>query len=74
MRARSIAGVGNGCPDLLVGWRGRTYLLEVKTGNAKLTAAEEQWRDTWPGHYAVVRTPEDAVFAVLWASGELGTL
>jgi len=70
MRARSIAVVGNGFPDLLVRWRGRTYLLEVKTGNARLTAAEEQWRETWPGHYAIVRTPDEAVLAVLSESGQ----
>lgn len=30
---QSLAAVGDGCPDLLVGFRGKTYLIEVKDGD-----------------------------------------
>ena len=30
---QSLAAVGNGCPDLLVGYRNRLFLLELKDGS-----------------------------------------
>lgn len=51
--------VGQGCPDLLVGYGGTNYLLEVKDGNKppsqrKLTPDEHAWHDEWRGHVTVV--------------------
>jgi hypothetical protein len=45
---QSLAMVGDGCPDLLVAFRGVWYLLEVKDGSKppshrKLTPAEQMW-------------------------------
>ena len=45
---QSLASVGDGCPDLLVAFRGTWYVLEVKDGSLppirrKLTPAEEMW-------------------------------
>lgn len=45
---QSLAAVGDGCPDLLVIYRGRVYLLEVKDGAKRpsarrLTEAELAW-------------------------------
>ena len=40
---QSVADVGNGCPDLIVAYHGRLFLLEVKAGDGKLTAAESDW-------------------------------
>lgn len=71
MQVQSLASVGAGVPDLLVGWRGRNYLLECKTercdgGRGRgLTAAEQQWHETWPGQVAVVSTPDEAVIAIV---------
>ena len=53
-----------GCPDLLVGYRGRNFLFEVKEGNAKLTEAEREWHTTWRGEVQVVRTPLEALRAI----------
>ena len=67
-----LSGVGNGCPDLAVGLRGVTYLLEVKDGSKcpskrRLTAGEQQWHEKWRGHVAVVNSVDDALDAVgLW--------
>lgn len=57
-------GLGMGFADLVVGRAGQTYLLEVKTKTGKLTKEESEFALTWPGHYAVVRTDEDALLAV----------
>lgn len=57
--------VAAGFPDLVVGFRGRTMLLELKTGNEKLSVAEEKWHAKWSGHVAIVRTPEQAQIAVV---------
>jgi hypothetical protein len=58
--------VGGGCPDLVVGYRAVTYLLEVKPlGKAtRLTNAERLWFEEWRGHAAIVTTPEDALRAI----------
>lgn len=64
--------VGQGYPDLTVGYRGKTYLIEVKdpskpTADQRLTPAQEVWHGAWRGHAAVVRTVEEAL-AVIGAS------
>ena len=70
MTVESLAAVGKGCPDLVVGWRGITCLLEVKDGaktpgNRPLTVAQQEWHARWGGQLAVVTTPEEAVDAVI---------
>lgn len=56
-----------GLPDLLVGFRGDTYLLEVKTAKGKLTKAQIEFGAAWQGKPVhVVRSVEDAL-AVLHA-------
>lgn len=51
-----------GGPDLLVGFRRRTYLIEVKGAKGKLTTAQETWHDAWRGgSVSIVRTPDEAL-------------
>jgi hypothetical protein len=62
---QSIASVGKGCPDLLVGKDGWTVPVEVKDGSKppsarKLTPDEEIWRTNWQGSYALIESPEQA--------------
>lgn len=59
------SSVGAGFPDLVVGWRGCNMLLECKTGSAKLSGDEAAFQMKWAGQLTVVRTPEDAVVAVM---------
>lgn len=70
---QSIATVGNGCPDLVVGWAGANYLIECKSERArakktgKIMRADEQhenWQDTWRGQVATVYTPHEALQAI----------
>lgn len=66
---RSLASVGKGCPDLVVGYGGVNVLLEVKDGKKppsaqKLTPDEETFVREWRGRVVVVTSVEDAVRVV----------
>ena len=50
--------------DLLVGFRGKNYLLEVKQSKAKTTPAQDRFFESWTGQHKIVRTPEEALKAV----------
>ena len=60
-----LSMVGGGCPDLAAGFRGKTFLLETKTGKGKLNKKQQDWHAKWAGHVAIVRTPEEAQLAVI---------
>jgi hypothetical protein len=69
---RSMAGVGDGFPDLLCAFRGVLVLLEVKDGSLppserKVTAKETEFLAAWPSSY-VVTSPEEAVRVVVEAA------
>lgn len=56
--------LGAGVPDLLVGFRGRTYLLEIKDGDKSpskraLTRAQQHFHANWQGRPVSVVTCED---------------
>jgi hypothetical protein len=79
MKPVSTAAVGDGFPDIVVAFRGICIPLEVKDGSKspserRLTAAEQKWRDEWPGPYALVESPEEAVRAVLEHAKGLGVV
>lgn len=60
-----LTRVGHGCPDLLVGYRRRTFLLEVKTLEGELEPGQVQWHAVWNGlPVDVVRSPLQALQAV----------
>lgn len=50
--------------DLLVGWRGRNFLLEVKTEKGQLKESQEEMVRSWRGQYEIVRTAEEALRAI----------
>ena len=51
--------------DLLCCVRGVAVLVEVKEEGGRLTKAQEEFIDSWPGRIEVVRGPIDAVAKVL---------
>jgi len=55
---------GKGVPDLLVGFLGRNYLLEVKARKKRLNVHQEKWHVGWGGQVAIVRTIADALEAI----------
>ena len=62
-----VISQGDGIPDLLVGFRGETILLEVKDGNKPpsartLTPAEQKFFNEWEGGLCmVVKSVEDVL-------------
>jgi hypothetical protein len=69
---QSLATIGQGCPDLLVGYRGKNFLLEVKDGEKSpsaraLTADEHLWHDRWQGEVCVVNSAYEALAAIIGA-------
>jgi hypothetical protein len=66
---QSLAAVGAGVPDLLVGIRGVNLLLEVKDGakspsERRLTEDQVKWHGAWNGPVCVVDGPEAALRAI----------
>lgn len=51
--------IGKGFPDLVVGWKGRNYLVEVKQAKGKLTEDQFTFATHWKGQIAVVRSVID---------------
>lgn len=51
--------------DLLVAHRGVNHLVEVKDEHGRLTKAQEEFMAWWPVPVHVVRSPAEAVAAVL---------
>lgn len=61
--------VGDGCPDLAVGYRGHNWFIEVKDGNKppskrKLTEDEQAWHEARRGQVATVKSADEAVALV----------
>lgn len=67
-----LHAVGQGVPDLLCGYRGRNFLLEVKDGSKppsarKLTDDQVDWHRDWRGSVYVVSSVTEAFTAIgIW--------
>ena len=64
-----LHAVGQGCPDLMVGFRGSNYALEVKDGRKPpsargLTDAQLRWHMLWRGHVKIVNNVDEALAAI----------
>jgi hypothetical protein len=51
---------GNGVPDLLIAYKGKWHVAEVKTGKGALRPSQEAWRARQVASCPVLRTPEEA--------------
>jgi hypothetical protein len=45
-------------------WSGENILLEIKSPGGKLTEAEQEFYDTWPGRVSIVWSVADALRAI----------
>ena len=60
----STAAIGQGFPDVVCGYGGRTFLVEIKDGSRKpsarkLNEAQVKFRDEWKGDYTVLESVDD---------------
>jgi len=62
---QSLAAIGKGCPDILVGIGGQTgealFLMEIKVGKAKPNPMQCDWHAGWATEVHIVRSPEEAL-------------
>lgn len=63
---QTLASMGGGVPDLLVGFKGRNILIEVKDGSKpasarQLTGDQIDWHCKWRGQVAVIENVEQAL-------------
>jgi len=66
---QSLAAVGNGCPDLLVGYRSINYVIEVKDPaqpacKRRLNSHQKPWHAEWQGRAHLVETVEQALLVI----------
>lgn len=67
---QSLAAVGDGVPDLLVGHKGKTALVEVKDGSKppsarQLTPDQKKWHAEWQGGTLAIVSDIDSALRVL---------
>ena len=67
---QSLAGVGKGVPDLLVGFQGKTLLMEVKDGRKtpserRLSEDQVRWHGAWRGGPLAIVDGVDAALRML---------
>jgi len=61
----SLATVGKGVPDLLVGYKRNTILMEVKHGKNHLTEDQITFHGKWPGGTLAIVTDIESAIRVL---------
>lgn len=69
---RSLAALGKDCEDLLVGFRGANYLMEIKNpessgkhrGASKISEGQRKQQVEWQGQTAIVWTVDEALGVV----------
>lgn len=60
----STAQLGNGFPDIIVGWKGYNFLFEIKKPGStyrSLTHDEHMFFLSWLGQVHIIRNTEEAV-------------
>lgn len=71
---QSLAAIGDGCPDLLVGYASKTALLEIKDGSKVpsargLTPDQLDWHANWHGGTLAVVMDVEGALRVLGVMG-----
>ncbi len=61
---QSLADVGNGCPDILVGTRGQCIALELKQPGERLTPKQKKWHALWLGNAHIAYSAAEALAIV----------
>ena len=53
--------LGRGGPDIVVGYGGRSYPMEIKSKDGVLTEDEVKWHKAWQGNISIVRSVDEAL-------------
>ena len=66
---QSLSAVGDGCPDILVGFAGQNWLFEIKDENKppsarRLTPEQVIWHRAWWGRVQVITSLREALAAL----------
>lgn len=57
-----LHSVGKGCPDIVCGFRGTNYLVEIKTSHkSKLTPPEAKFFEEWKGQVCIIHSAKEAI-------------
>ena len=65
MTVQHLHGVHGGCPDIVVGYKGKNYMFEIKRDKAaKLTPDQVIWHHNWQGQVTIITTSEEAINAI----------
>jgi hypothetical protein len=56
--------VGDDCPDLLIGYRSRNYIIEVKIPGEKMRDGQIEWMQNWRGSARIARSIDEALRAI----------
>lgn len=61
-----LSSLGEGIPDLLVGFKGKSFLIEIKNpensyGRGGLNARQRTWHANWKGQVAIARSIKEAL-------------
>lgn len=56
--------VGKGFPDVVAGYQGKNYLIEIKDGDKPLSARqltpdEKSWHESWHGDVRILESEQD---------------
>ena len=65
-----LSNVGGGCPDIMVGFRGQNFLIEIKTEDGRISKTQSEWHAAWAGQVAVVRSIDEAKALVSQIGGK----
>ena len=58
--------IGKGCPDILVGFGGKNYLMEIKSSTKQnLTLHQRSWHEKWQGETLVISSVDEAISALI---------
>lgn len=66
-----LADCGGGVPDIIVGYQGVSYLIEIKDGEKppsgrRLTDHEEEWHGAWTGQVAICCNLDEILAVIGW--------
>lgn len=57
----NLSKVGNGCPDLLIGWQGKNILIEIKTAKGNLNDSQIEFFKEWKGQKFVCKSINEII-------------